>query len=116
MALEAVDSDIDVYRHIAWARLDALSAANEAGLPAVSIVPVGPVGQYRRFAGLCNRYGVSCRNLHRINMDAYLTAEGGWVPVGHSLRFRGFMHRELLARLSPELAQGNLGPRRSGTG
>ena len=81
VALEAVDSDIDVYKHIAWARLDALSAANEASLPAVSIVPVGPVGQYRRFAGLCNRHGVSYRNLHRINMDEYLTKVAGcpWV-------------------------------------
>ena len=103
IALEIVDTDIDLYHHLAWTMLDALRANNAAGRHTVFIVPVGPVGQYRRFATLCNRYDVSCRDLYFFNMDEYLDDDGAWVPLDHPMGFRGFMEREYRLRLREEL-------------
>lgn len=103
IALEVVDTDIDLYHHLAWTMLDALRANNAAGRSTVFIVPVGPVGQYRRFATLCNRYDVSCRDLFFFNMDEYLDDDGAWVPLDHPMSFRGFMEREYRLRLREEL-------------
>ncbi|MHB0875431.1 MAG: 6-phosphogluconolactonase [Anaerolineae bacterium] len=103
IVLEVVDSDIDLYHHIARTMVDALRENNAAGRPTVFIVPVGPVGQYRRFAAICNHYGISCRDLHLFNMDEYLTDEGEYIPEEHPLSFRAFMKRELHERLAPQL-------------
>jgi glucosamine-6-phosphate deaminase len=103
IALEVVDSDVDLYYHIAWTMFDALRENNAIGRPTVFIVPVGPVGQYRRFAAICNRYCVSCRDLHLFNMDEYLTDEGEYLPREHPLSFRSFMRHELYERVLPEL-------------
>jgi len=103
IALEIVDTDIDLYHHLAWTMLEALQANNAAGRPTVFIVPVGPVGQYRRFAALCNRLRVSCRDLFFFNMDEYLDDDGAWVPADHPLSFRGFMEREYRLRLREEV-------------
>lgn len=35
------------------------------------ILPVGPTGQYIRFARICNIKKISCKNLITINMDEY---------------------------------------------
>lgn len=101
--LEVVDTDIDLYHHLAWTMADALRANNAAGRPTVFIVPVGPVGQYRRFAGICNRYRISCRQLYLFNMDEYLDDAGEYVPPDHPLSFRGFMEREYRGRLDEAL-------------
>ncbi|NPV08393.1 MAG: glucosamine-6-phosphate isomerase [Anaerolineae bacterium] len=103
IALEIVDTDVDLYHHMAWTMLDALRANNTAGRPTVFIVPVGPVGQYRRFAALCNRYDVSCRDLYLFNMDEYLQDDGTYVPEDHPLSFRGFMEREYRMRIREDL-------------
>ncbi len=103
IGLEIVDTDIDLYHHMAWTMLDALRANTASGRPTVLIVPVGPVGQYRRFAQLCNRYRVSCRELYFFNMDEYLQEDGSYVPLDHPLSFRGYMRREYLDKLDPTL-------------
>lgn len=103
IALEVVDTDIDLYHHIAWTMADALRENNAAKQPTVFIVPVGPVGQYRRFAAICNRLRIDCHDLHLFNMDEYLTDEGDYIPEEHPLSFRAFMRRELHERLAPEL-------------
>jgi len=104
IGLEIVDTDIDLYHHMAWTMLDALRANNAANKPTAFIVPVGPVGQFRRFAALCNRYQVSCHDLYLFNMDEYLDDNTGkYIPEDHPLSFRGFMKREFYERINPEL-------------
>jgi len=103
IGLEIVDTDIDLYYHIAWTMIDALRQNDNAGRPTVFIVPVGPVGQYRRFAHICNRYRISCRDLYLFNMDEYLGDNGQFISEEHPLSFRGFMQREFYQRLEPSL-------------
>lgn len=42
--------------------LNAVRANDAIGKPTVFILPVGPVGQYRRLARVCNLEGISLRN------------------------------------------------------
>lgn len=97
--IEVVDTDIDLYHHMARTMFDTLRANNAANRPTVFIVPVGPVGQYRRFAELCNRYRESCCDLFFFNMDEYLDEHSRYVPTDHPLSFRGFMEREYRQQL-----------------
>lgn len=103
IGLEIVETDVDLYYHMAWTMAEALQHNNAEGRPTVFIVPVGPVGQYLRFARICNRYSISCRDLYLFNMDEYLDDAGNYIPKSHPLSFRGFMQRELYQRLAPEL-------------
>lgn len=70
----------------------------------VFIVPVGPIGQFERFAARCNAKQLSLRDLVLINMDEYLTPEGGHIPTADALSFRAHMERALWSRLDPALA------------
>ena len=67
------------------------------------IVPVGPRGQYPLFVRRCTAERVDLRHVHLFAMDEYLDWQGRCLPVSHPLSFRGFLRRELLDRLSPEL-------------
>jgi glucosamine-6-phosphate deaminase len=52
---------------------------------------------------LCNRERISWRSVHTFNMDEYCDWQGRWLPAEHPLSFRGFMRREVFARLDPDL-------------
>ncbi len=91
--------------HFADALVAEYKAALAAGRPyAVFIVPVGPVGQFERFAERCNRERLSLSKLVLINMDESLTPAGARIPVGDALSFRAHMERALWSRLEPSLA------------
>lgn len=66
------------------------------------ILPVGPL-DYRPFAELCNREGVSCESLVIFSMDEYANADGSAVSVEHPLSFRAFYQRNLLDLLDAPL-------------
>lgn len=89
---------------LAQEMLDAYRTALAQGREhVVFIVPVGPTGQYERFARLCN---VARQDLHRlvlINMDEYLTSDGRPFPPTHNLSFRGHIERRLWDRLDQDL-------------
>ena len=84
----------------------AVLAKRAAGRSAVAfIVPVGPVGQFDRLAQLCNEQGQSLRELVVINMDEYLTADGGaLISRDDPLSFRRHMDEHFYAKLDPALA------------
>ncbi len=100
--VEILDTEDDLYHDMAREMADAIRQGNAQGRPTVFIVPVGPVGQYRRLTRLCAVYQISCRNTVFINMDEYLTDGGQWIAASHPLSFRGFMEREFYARLDPK--------------
>jgi glucosamine-6-phosphate deaminase len=91
----AVDTDIDIYNDIARIMVNKLKENNEKGLTTSFIVPVGPEGQFKRFARICNIEGISCKNLITINMDEYLDDNYNYIPMDHDLSFRGFMKNNL---------------------
>jgi len=101
---EVLESDQDLYHDMARTMLNMVRENDELGRPTVFIVPVGPVGQYRRMARICNLERISLENLVCFNMDEYLTEDGDWLPIDHPLSFRGHMKRSFLDLMDPELA------------
>lgn len=101
---EILETEQDLYHDMVRTMLNAVRANDAIGKPTVFILPVGPVGQYRRMARVCNLERISLRNLFAFNMDEYLTEEGEWLPIGHPLSFRGHMRHSFLDLMDPELA------------
>ena len=58
------------------------------------IMAVGPL-DFRWFAQLCNREGVSCESLVIFSMDQYVSPNGKAFPIDHPLSFRGFYRHSL---------------------
>lgn len=103
IGLEVVDTEEDLYYHMAMDMFDRITANNINGKRSVFIVPVGPIGQYRKLAAMCNRKNVPLQNVWLINMDEYLDEHDRPIPKTHPLSFRGFMEREFYNQLRPEL-------------
>ncbi len=103
ITVEIVDTAEDLYHHFAHEMARVLRANISQARRTMMILPVGPTGQYRRFATLCNRERLDCRNLVVVGMDEYLGEDGMLVPEDHPLSFRTFLRRELIARLDPTL-------------
>ncbi len=102
--VEILETNEDLYHDMARTMINHVRACQEAGRPAVFILPVGPVGQYRRLARICNLERISLRNLVSINMDEYLDDEGNWLDLEHPLSFRGHMKRNFMDLMDPKLA------------
>jgi glucosamine-6-phosphate deaminase len=104
VGVSVVDTEWDIYWEMAFDMLARVRADEAAEKPSVFIVPVGPVGQYRRFAQLCNGEGLSLRRVHFINMDEYLDDDDRYVAYDSPFSFRAFMDREFHSRMDPALA------------
>lgn len=102
--IEIVENEYDLYWEIAFDMAGRVRAAAREGRPCLFIVPVGPVGQYRRLASLCNRERLDLRNVHLLNMDEYLDDRDRFIERDDPLSFRGFMDREFYGLLDPSLA------------
>jgi len=102
--VEILETDEDLYHDMARTMLNKVRENDALGKPTLFILPVGPVGQYRRMARICNLERIGLRNLWSFNMDEYLTDEGDWLPLDHPLSFRGHMQRSFLDLLDAELA------------
>jgi glucosamine-6-phosphate deaminase len=111
VAVSMVDTEYDLYWEIAFDMFARIEANEALGLNTVFIVPVGPVGQYRRFAELCNRRRLDLGRVHFINMDEYLEGHPSgntgqretWIPYESPFSFRAFMDRECYSRIDPVL-------------
>src|SRR6185295_18160840 len=78
--VEIVADAAALTEHFATTMLDELIVAREMGRErVVFIVPVGPIGQFERFAALVNELRMSLADLVVVNMDEYLTPSGGWI-------------------------------------
>ncbi|HEY9053460.1 MAG TPA: glucosamine-6-phosphate isomerase [Rectinemataceae bacterium] len=99
-----VDEELDLYYAMAFDMAERVRLAAATGTPCVFIVPVGPVGQYRRFASICNAEGLSLQKVHFINMDEYLDENDRWIEYSSPFSFRRFMDEEFYTRLDPHLA------------
>ena len=89
--IKVVENDIDVVHDMVYVMLEEIRKNNALGKKTVFIVPVGPVGQYKRFASIAMHEQLDLSNLYIINMDEYLTDDGEWIAYNHPLSFRGFM-------------------------
>ena len=90
-----VDRVTDLYNDISRIMVNKIKENNAKNLPTSFILPVGPEGQYKRFARICNIEGISCKNVISINMDEYIDDNCNYIPMDHDLSFRGFMKNNL---------------------
>ncbi len=98
-----VETNIDVYNDITRVMANKLRENNEKGILTSFIFPVGPKGQYKRFARICNMEKISCKNLITINMDEYLDDNDNYISEDHPLCFRRFMKENLFKQLNDDL-------------
>ena len=98
-----VENKTDIYNEIARIMANKLKENNQKGNITSFILPVGPKGQYRRFARICNVENISCKNLVTINMDEYLDDNDSLVPEDSPISFRGFMRQNLFDLLDDGL-------------
>lgn len=101
--IEILDSDIDVINDFSRTMAQIIRKNNEEQRPTTFILPVGPVGQYRRLARICNQERISCKNLLILNMDEYCTDEGELIPEDHPLSFRAYMRKKFFQILHEDL-------------
>lgn len=93
----------EVFYELALDMLTVIEEKNARNERAVLICPVGPVGQYPIFTRLVNERRVSLKNTWFLNMDEYLDENDEWIDSENQLSFRGFMQREVYARIDPAL-------------
>lgn len=98
-----VEDRMDIYNDIAEIMVEKLRDNNKRDTMTSFILPVGPTGQYIRFARICNIKKISCKNLITINMDEYLNDDNNYIPEDHPLSFRGFMKKNLFNLLDDDL-------------
>jgi glucosamine-6-phosphate deaminase len=103
LPVEIVETDIDLYYHIALTLYFQIERNNAAGQDSVFILPVGPVYQYRRLVWLCRQRPLDLSHLYCFFMDEYLDEQGKRIPPDHALSFRGFIKRELIDPMPAEL-------------
>ena len=90
--------------HFASAVAAEIAANNQTNTLTRLILPVGPVGYLPKLAELSNDRDLYWHNVHLFFMDEYCDWQGRLIAPDHPLSFAGFVHRELVNRLKPELA------------
>ena len=101
--LEIVETEEDIYYHMAFDMLSQIIANNREDKQTVFIVPVGPIGQYSKLIWLCSRDRISLKNVWFITMDDYILPDGKAVPLDHPLSFEGFMIRQFYEKMESSL-------------
>lgn len=102
--IRVLETDIDLYYHIAFEMYTAIERNNRENKESVFIAPVGPTFQYRRFAWLCRHRPIDLSRLHIFFMDEYLDERGHLLDPQNPLSFRGFIQRELIDLLDDSAA------------
>jgi glucosamine-6-phosphate deaminase len=89
--------------HFARSMADEIRANNERKQPTRWILPVGPVAQYFKLVEISNQEGISWKEVYTFQMDEFLDWEGRPLSTDHPLSFEGFMRRQVLEKLDPEV-------------
>jgi glucosamine-6-phosphate deaminase len=97
--LRILPDEASVFQAMAEEMFAYIEASHLGHRKITMVVPVGPVGQYKILAKMCNEAGVSCKNVVFINMDEYCNAAGSWVPMDDPISFRGFMQKRFFSLL-----------------
>jgi glucosamine-6-phosphate deaminase len=96
--------DLDrLFDFFARSMADEIRENNRHGRTTRWILPVGPVRQYFRLTDICNREGITWKNVHTFQMDEFLDWQGRPLPVSHALSFEGFMRRQVFDKLDVRL-------------
>lgn len=79
---EILETEQDLYHDMVRTMLNAVRANDAIGKPTVFILPVGPVGQYRRMARVCNLERISLHNLLPSTWTNISPRRGSGCPSG----------------------------------
>ncbi len=101
--LEVCECEQDLYWKMAIEVFETIKENNEKGEDTVMIVPYGPLGPYSRLVWLINKYRLSLKRCHFINMDEYLTEDLKYLDKTDPLSFRGGMDRIFYNLVDEEL-------------
>lgn len=101
--LEVCETEHDLYWKMAIEVFELIKENNQKGKDTVMIVPYGPVGPYSRLVHLVNKYRLSLKNCHFINMDEYLDDNNQYLDINHPLSFRSGMERVFYSKIDDEL-------------
>lgn len=101
--IQILDTEEDLYYRLALDVFDEIKNNNEAGKNTVFIMPVGPIGHYKKLVWLINRYRLSLKNTTIFNMDEYLDNKKRYIPLSSPLSFRATMEREFYGKIDYEL-------------
>ncbi|MBN2050722.1 MAG: glucosamine-6-phosphate isomerase [Spirochaetales bacterium] len=97
LPLHIVETDIDLYYHMALSMYLDIEKNNRENRETVFILPVGPVFQYRRFVFLLQQRPLRLAGVHWFFMDEYLDENRKLIDPKSPLSFRGFIASELSA-------------------
>ena len=75
---------------------DKIIENNEKKQNSCFIMPVGPIGQYRKLARIVNREEIDVSNLYFFNMDEYVGKDGRNLSASHPFSFTCFVKTEFL--------------------
>ena len=90
-------------KHFAQSMADEIRLNEQNRRPTRWILPVGPVAQYFQLVEICNRERLSWKEVYTFQMDEFLDWQGRPLPLSHPLSFEGFMRRQVIDKLAPEL-------------
>lgn len=99
--LRVVSDKQAVAEDFARTMVDVVKANNALGKPTRFIMPVGPTGQYRRFAELCAAECVDLAMLHVFHMDEYVGDDGANLPPDHQFSFARFLRDNFHRAMTP---------------
>lgn len=100
---EIVETDIDLYYHIAFSLYIEIEKNNRKNKDTIVILPVGPAFQYKRFIFLCLKRPIDLSRLHCFFMDEYLDTDRNLIDRNHCLSFRGFIDRNFIDPMPAEM-------------
>ena len=92
-----------LHQHFAQTVFEQIQQNNECGQPTRLILPVGPSGQYPLLSEMINERKLSLTECHFFFMDECCDDTGKAVDPAHPLSFRGYIEREFIGKISPEL-------------
>ena len=104
MKVKIFDTKEEVLQWAAQDLIDEVVKNNAAGKPTRWILPCGPTGQYKIFADIVNKEGISLKNVHVFHMDDLLDWETRPLPLNHPLSYQGWMRRAFYDPIDPSLA------------
>ena len=99
--VEVVKDREALAQNFARTMADTVTENNKADKPTRFIMPVGPTGQYRIFADICNKESIDLANFHMFNMDEYVGNDGANLSAGHPFGFAGFLEKNFYSLVEP---------------
>jgi glucosamine-6-phosphate deaminase len=92
-----------MFSYVARWTADQIKLHAQDDKPFVIAWPVGPKRHFPELAASCNRERISWRNTFNVQVDEWLDWKCRKLPASHPFNLQGYLRRELLDRIEPDL-------------